>query len=210
MRKLIILGAGGFGREVLTWARQSVQHGTEWEVKGFLDDREAAELKQPLHAPLLGRIADYQPQAEDVFLCAMGTPAMKRACIENVQARGGTFTQLIHRTAIVGDEVELADGVIVCPYAIVSGYSSIGRGVALNMHATVDHDATVGEYTQINCHCDLTGMVSVGCEVYFGSHVSVAPGVTIGDRAYLGIGTVVLRDVAAGTKMFGVPARRVE
>jgi sugar O-acyltransferase (sialic acid O-acetyltransferase NeuD family) len=210
MRKLIILGAGGFGREVLTWARQAVQHGTEWEVKGFLDDREPGALKQPLHAPLLGRIADYVPQAEDVFVCAMGTPAVKRACMDAIAARGGMFARLVHRTAIVGDEVELGEGVILCPYAIVSGYATIGRGVAVNMHATVDHDATVGDYTQINCHCDLTGGVTIGREVYFGSHVTTAPGVTVGDGAYLGIGTVVLRDVAAGQKVFGVPARRVE
>jgi acetyltransferase-like isoleucine patch superfamily enzyme len=78
------------------------------------------------------------------------------------------------------------------------------------MHSSVAHDATVDNWTQINCHCDLTGGVRVGQEVWFGSHVCLVPGVKIGDRAYLGIGTVVLRDVDPDTKMFGVPARRLE
>jgi maltose O-acetyltransferase len=50
----------------------------------------------------------------------------------------------------------------------------------------------------------------VGKEVFFGSSVAIIPGVRIGDGAYLGAGSVVLRDVPAGAKVFGVPARQRE
>ena len=59
----------------------------------------------------------------------------------------------------------------------------------------------------MNCHCDLTGAVNIGREVFIGSSVSIIPGVTVGDGAYIGAGSVVLRDVPAGAKVFGVPAR---
>jgi len=210
MKQLIIIGAGGFGREVLAWARQSLGCGEAWTVKGFLDDNIEAIAGLHVPAPWLGRIEDHQPAADEVFVCAMGVPAIKRRCFECIEARGGQFITLIHRTAVVGDQVKLGAGVILCPYAVVSGYNVIGKSVVVNMHATVDHDANVGDWTQINCHCDVTAGVQVGSEVWFSSHVAVAPRLRIGDRAYLGIGSAILRDVEADTKVFGLPARRVE
>lgn len=61
----------------------------------------------------------------------------------------------------------------------------------------------------ITGHCDLTASVQVGTEVFLGSRVSIIPHVKIGDKAYIGAGSVVLRDVAAGIKVVGAPARRI-
>lgn len=179
-------------------------------VKGFLDDNPDALGERRVPAPLLGRLQDYQPAEDDVFVCAIGTPAVRRKCCEIVEARGGQLHTLVHRTVVLGDEVLLGPGTILCPYSIVSGYNRLGKGVIVNLHSSVDHDAMVGDWVQINCHCDVTADVEVSEEVWFSSHVTVAPRVKIGARAYLGIGAVVLRDVLADEKVFGIPARRVE
>jgi len=207
---LIIIGAGGYGREMLAWAEQSVQFGHEWTIKGFIDDNLDALAGKKTRAPVLGRGQDYQPSSGEVFICAMGTPAFKRRCSELIESRGGRFTQLIHRTAVLGHEVELEPGAVLCPYAIISGYNRLGKGVAVNLHSSVDHDAVIDDWTQINCHCDLMGSVVIGKEVFFGSHVAVTPGVNVGDGAFLGAGTMVLRNVEAGAKIAGVPGRRIE
>lgn len=208
--QLVIIGAGGFGREVFAWARESVQVGREWEVKGFIDDNLEALANKRTAGRLLGRISDYQPQPEDVFVCAIGTPALKRRCTEMIEARKGRFARLVHRSALVADGAELGEGVIVCPNAVVSVDTRVGRHVGINLAATVDHDAQVGDWTQINCHCDLTAGVQIGQEVFFGSRVTLFPGVRVGDRAHLGGGCVVTRDVPEGVKVFGNPAKRVE
>jgi sugar O-acyltransferase (sialic acid O-acetyltransferase NeuD family) len=207
--QLVIIGAGGFGREMVAWAEQSIQAGREWTFKGLLDDNLDALQGKPSPGRLLGTINDYQPAAEDVFICALGAPAIKKKCSELIAARGGTFTRLYHRTAILGHEVNCAEGVVLCPYAVVSANNRLGRGVVINLHSSVDHDASVGDWSQINCHCDLTADVKVGAEVFIGSSVSVIPGVSIGDGAYIGAGSVVLRDVAPGAKVAGCPARRI-
>jgi sugar O-acyltransferase (sialic acid O-acetyltransferase NeuD family) len=204
---LIIIGAGGFGREMLAWARQSVQYERDWTIKGFIDDNLAALEGKGTQAPVLSTIADYEPRDEDVFICAMGVPAYKRRCCELLLGRGAKFSQLFHRTAVIGDNVEMGAGVVLCPYSVVSANNRLGRSVALSLHATVDHDACVDDYSQINCHCDLTAAVKIGKEVFLGSRVSVIPGVSIGDGAYVGAGAVVTRDVPAGVKAYGVPAR---
>lgn len=207
--KLVIIGAGGFGREMLAWAEQSVEVGRDWEIRGFIDDNLDALSGKGTRAPVLGRIADYQPASDEVFVCAIGVPAIKRRVSETIASRGGRFARLTHRTAVIGHNVEVGEGVIFCPYSIASANNRLGRGVALNLHATVDHDATVGDWSQVNCHCDLTAAVEVGIEVFLGSRVSVIPNVRIGDRAYVGAGSVVLRDVPAGAKVVGSPARRI-
>jgi len=207
--QLVIIGAGGFGREMYAWAEQSFQVNREWRIKGFIDDDIDALKTKLSPGRIFGRIVDYTPSSDEVFICAIGVPEIKRRCSELIASRGGRFTRLIHRSAVVGHHVEMAEGVILCPYAVVSANNRLGRGVAVNLHASVDHDANVGDWSQVNCHCDLTAAVEVGCEVFLGSRVSVIPNVRIGDRAYVGAGSVVLRDVASGTKVVGSPARRI-
>lgn len=207
--KLTIVGAGGFGREMLAWARQAVQCGVEWQVGDFIDDNLTALEGKKTPARVVGRIADHQPRSDEVFICALGVPAVKRKVTEMLMARGAVFTRLIHGTAVIGDNVDMAPGVIMCPYSIASANNRLGMGVALNLHATVDHDATVDDWSQINCHCDLTAAVRVGKEVFLGSRVSIIPNVQVGDGAYVGAGSVVLRDVPAGAKVVGSPARRI-
>lgn len=207
--KLVIIGAGGFGREMVAWARQSVQFEREWVIRGLIDDNLSALDGMNTPAPVLGSISDYQPKSDDVFICALGVPKFKQKCSELIENRGGRFTRLVHRTAILGDNIEMAEGVILCPNAVISANNKLGKGVAVNLHSSVDHDAEVGDWSQINCHCDLTAAVKVGRSVFMGSRVSVIPEVSIGDGAYLGAGSVVLRDVPAGWKMIGCPARRI-
>ncbi len=207
--ELVIIGAGGFGREMYAWAEQSEQYQRDWTIKGFVDDNLQALDSFPSPGRLLGTISDHQPQSDEVFICALGQPGPKRKCSELIESRGGRFTQLVHRTVVMGHEVSLAAGVVLCPYAVVSANNRLGKSVAINLHSSVDHDAEVDDWSQINCHCDLTAAVKVGKGVFMGSRVSVIPEVSIGDEAYLGAGSVVLRDVPAGWKMVGAPAKRV-
>ncbi len=207
MKQLVIIGAGGFGREVLDWARQSEACGRDWLVKGFIDDNPRALDAGPPGAPLLGPIVGHVPAADEVFICAIGQVAAKRRCVKEVRRNGGVFTRVIHRTAVVGSEVELGEGVILCPHSVVTSRARLGAFVAVNLHSTVAHDAVVGDWCQLHCHVDVTGGVVIGEGVLVGSHASILPGVVIGAGAVIGAGSVVMREVAAGTTVFGAPAR---
>jgi len=127
MENLIIVGAGGFGREILEWARPFPR----WRIKGFLDDNPATTQDSRVRAPVLGPISSYAPVAGDVFLCGLGTPALRRRVTELLRTRGAQFATLVHPSAIVATGARLSAGAIVCPFTVISTDAEIGEGAAI-------------------------------------------------------------------------------
>ena len=77
----------------------------------------------------------------------------------------------------------------------------------VNCHSSAGHDVSIGAWSTVSGHCDLTGQTTLGTGAFLGSGARVIPGKTIGDDAVVGAGSVVIRSVASGQKVFGVPAR---
>jgi sugar O-acyltransferase (sialic acid O-acetyltransferase NeuD family) len=206
MKKLLIVGAGGFGRELYVWASQHPDCGRAWELEGFLDDNAHALQSFGSFAqvmPLTGHVVD----PAKLYLCGLGLPPMKEKLLQPLLAAGANFPVFIHPRAVVGDRVKFGRGVVLCPGAIASADIALGDFVMLNLHTTVGHDASVGAWSTLSSHCDVTGRVQVADRVFMGSRVSIIPGQTVGSGATLGAGAVVIRDVPAGVTVVGNPAR---
>lgn len=207
--RLVLLGAGGFGREVHQWACDAWRLGRRggWRFGGFLDDGDVADPLLP--GPVVGRIATYVPRRGDVFLCAIGDPAARQRTTQRLVEVGARFATLVHPTAVVGRNVELGAGVILCPRVILTCDIRVGDHTALNCGTAVGHDARLGRWCQVSSFCDITGRCEVGDGVFLGSRVSLLPGARVGDGASVGAGSVVLRRVGPGERVFGVPATRI-
>ena len=208
MRRLLIIGAGGFGREVWQWARTQEQtQRSPWHVGGFLDADTSALAGFGLSAPVLGDPASYTPAPGDCFVCAIGDPSIRLQLSEGLRKRAGQFVNVIHPAAVVASESRLGEGCILCPGAVVSAHARLGDYVLLNLHATVGHDAVLGDGSTLACHADVTGKAVLARGVFIGSHGSVLPGVKVGEFAIVSAGSVAFRDVPAYATVIGVPAR---
>ena len=210
MKNLIIVGVGGFAREVYWHAQTSHGFNTEWTIKGFLDGdvKLAAEeyKKLPENVPVLGDVDNYKICPDDVFACAVGTPQARKKLVEKILNRGGEFINLIHRNCYVIPSAKIGRGVIISVYSTLSDLVEVEDFVAVNSETCLGHDVKVGKYTCIMSHVEIGGETKIGEEVFIGSQVEILPHSKIGDGAFVGAGSVVLKKVRAGKKVFGNPA----
>lgn len=209
IQHLIVVGAGKFGREVLTWANQAIRKGSPWRIKGFLDDRPDILHGFGCAEPILGSVEDYEPETGDAFLCAVGEPVLKRHYCSLLEAKGAKFATLIHPTALVGRDVRIGEGSILGPYTQLSCDIQLGKHVFLGTFSSAGHDTVIGNWSQISGHCGINGNAVLEDGVFLGSHACILPSARIGAWAYVGAGSVVLRRVKPFTKVFGNPATQI-
>jgi sugar O-acyltransferase (sialic acid O-acetyltransferase NeuD family) len=205
-QRVIVVGAGEFGREIHTWVTQAIGQGLPWTLDGFLDDRPDALDRFAGLPPIVGSVREYQPTPDDRFLCAVGTPEGKRKVFELLMARGGRFATFVHPTALIGRNVELGEGTIVCPFTQLSCDIRLGRLVTFGTFSNSAHDTVIGDFVQISGSCEINGRAVIGEGAFVGSHATILPGAKVGPMAFVGAGSVVLRRVSAGAKVFGNPA----
>ena len=231
MKNLVIIGAGGFGREVLVMAIDNPACGLQWNIKGFLDDRpgildgfsqsiasdvDAVEYEEEKRRryrrdyPVLGSPMDYVPDGDDVFLCAVGSPADRRRYVEPILLKGGQFTRLIHPLAAASVYASVGIGCIVGPFASLSPDCGLGRFVTVSSYTAIAHDVRIGDWTEIGGHCLIAGRVQIGEAVRVHPGSIVTTDVKVGDEAVIAAGSVVFGNVPERTTVLGNPARRFD
>jgi len=209
MKRLIIVGAGGFGREVLRFAQDFQLQRKEWEIAGFLDDNPRALEGYQYGLPILGSITDYLPHPGDCFVMGIESPQDKLAIAEKLRQRRAEFVSLIHPTVEIGNYVSVGVGCVLCPHAAISADVKLGDYVTLNAHATIGHDSILGDGCTISSFGFISGAVKLGKGVYVGVHGCILPRVQVGDFATVGAGSVVIKNIKSQTTVIGVPARKL-
>lgn len=205
--RTIIVGAGGFGRELINWARDCHAAGSLPQIAGLLDDDASVLDGFSYGVGLLGTAVDFTPEPGDQLLMAIGTPAVKKRVANMLSVRGGQFATMIHPKAVVAGSARIGEGSILCPLSLVSADAVVGRLCTINAISSVGHDVRLGDHSTLSAHVDLTGSVVVGSEVLIGTGAKVLPKVRIGENAIVGAGSVVYRNVPSGASVFTAPAK---
>jgi len=206
MARTLIVGAGGFGREVLHWARDAWPQQAAL-IAGFLS-ADADILAAKDHSlPIVADPAAFEPRPGDALVLAIGIPAVRRRVAEDLLARGAEFLTLIHPSAIVCDSAMIGAGSILCPGAIASDSAQLGRFCLVNYHASLAHDTSAGDFAVLSPYATLAGAAHVAPDVFLGLHASVGPGVNVGPRSKIAANSCALADVPADVLVCGVPGR---
>lgn len=206
MKKIYIVGAGGFGRELLWWIKDINKVAPTWEIVGFLDDDSHALAAYECDYKIVGSIKDWEPKEDEEFALALGSPSLKRKIVDVLKNKGAKFATIIHPTAMLSEFAHCGEGFIMFPYSKLSANSTVGDFVTL-LSSPIGHDTIIGDYSVISGNCNIVRNVVIGKDVFLAAGVSIAQDIHIGDGAYLGIGSVILKDVQPGAVMFGNPAR---
>lgn len=199
---LVILGAGGFARELLGWMR--LNYLVNNEIKSFVQDGGGEKIAGI-------DVVDFDVIRETVrFIVAVGDPGLKECLVKKALAKGWLPESYIDDTSVIGLDVKVGKGCIISPFCTVSSNVSLGDYVTLNCRAGVGHDSEIGEYTTLLGSNQVNGCVTVADRVLLGAGSIIHPGRKIGSSSVVGIGSVVLTNVKEKTTVFGNPAKKLK
>lgn len=207
IKNLIIVGAGGMGRSVFCIAIGSIGYGTEFQVKGFIDDDLHSMDEFDNYPPMLGTIDGYEIQENDVFVCSIGSTKTKKMICEKLKARGVKFQTLIHKTAIVRQNAKIGDGCIIADYASVGADCTIGENTLVQTFSIAAHDCKIGNYVRIDTHSTCVGGVIVEDCATIHTTAVVSHKVVVGEGAVVAAMSFVIKKVKPNTTVYGNPAK---
>lgn len=211
---VVILGAGGFAREVLdVFDAINAEQPDSFDVLGFISEVEEDWLKKFNGKPVLGGFEWFEgvPTGTSVrVICGIGSPAVRHRMIDRCNKIGLGYVNAIHPRAVMSRWVEIGVGVVITAGVILTNKIEIGDHVHLNLHATVGHDATLGDFCTVAPGVNISGNVHVGEGCDLGTGSSIIQRIDIGAWSVIGAGAVVSKDISANTTSVGVPAKVIK
>ncbi len=209
MKDIVIIGAGGFGREV-AWLIEDINKvSNEWNIVGFVDDNESIQGQEINGYKVVGNVEWLKHQQLNV-VNAIGDPIIKKKVLKRLEDSKNTYPVLIHPSVITSDRVKIGDGSIICAGNIITVNIEIGRHVIVNLDCTIGHDVILGNYTTVLPSVNISGLVKTEECVNIGTGTALIQGVSIGENTVIGAGAVVVKDLPANCTAVGAPAKPIK
>jgi len=210
--RLVIVGAGGFGRETRELARAINAVEERYEVVGFVDDDPALWGGEVDGTPVLGEVDTVLDMPEIKLALTTGHPGnyfSRKTIATRLALPDLAYATLVHPACSLASSTTIGAGTIVLAGVVATANVSIGRHVVIMPGVILTHDDRVGDYVTFGAGVRLAGRVTVAEGAYIGSGALVREDLTIGPWSLIGMGSVVTGDVPAGEVWAGIPARRM-
>lgn len=209
MKDVVIIGAGGFGREV-AWLIEDINKvKKEWNIIGFVDDNEAIHSSIINGYKVVGNV-EWLKNQELYVVNAIGDPLIKKQIIKKLENSKNIYPVLIHPSVIYSNKVSFGKGCIICAGNIITVNIQIGKHVIINLDCTIGHDVVIGDYTTVLPSVNISGTTKLGECVSIGTGSVIIQGVTVGENAIIGAGAVVIKDLPASCTAVGTPAKPIK
>jgi sugar O-acyltransferase (sialic acid O-acetyltransferase NeuD family) len=209
---LLVVGAGGFGREAVEVVRavNAAAARARWDVLGFLDDDPTRWGARVSGTTVVGPVDSVHDRPGTRVVVCTGNPRDFRSKAGIVRRLGldpGRYATLVHPAAALGSSCRVGEGSVVQAGVVATADVTIGPHAGLMPQVVLTHDDQLGAYTLVGAGARLAGGVAVGEGAYLGAGCLLREGVRVGARALVGMGAVVTRDVPPAEVWAGVPAR---
>lgn len=205
---LVIIGAGGLGREIFSVCEAANRESRQWNVLGFVDDRAHGEVPDSGLQVLGGQDWIERNAANAVhFICAVGNTRIRKRLVQQCKQFGGKFSTVVHPDVVIPSRVEVGAGSVIMAGTRFTTNVRIGSHAVIYLNCSLTHDVVIGDYSVVTSGCNLAGAVVLEEGVYLGTGTAVIEGRRVGAGSVIGAGSVVIRDVPPGVTAAGVPCR---
>lgn len=205
MKEIVIIGAGGLGRETAFLIELINETKKEWHILGFLDD----------NINVGTRVNNYEVIGDNNWLegksvnavVAISNPLIKQRIVEEIVNSDVKFPILIHPDVDISKTSSIGIGSIVFQNTTITTNVKIGDFVLINYNVSIGHDVMISSYSSVLPNSAISGNVTIKEKVLVGAKSIVLQGLTVGNSATVGAGAVVTKDVLNNTTVIGVPAK---
>lgn len=207
--RVVVIGGGGHASVVIDALRLTGEHG----LAGIVEAAGAPPHDEVEGLAVIGDDATLprlRREGIEGFVLGVGDaggPALRARLFEAATAAGLTPCSVVHPSAAVAASAVLGRGVTLLARAVVNAGAVIGEGCILNSGSIVEHHCRLGPHCHLAPGAVLCGGVRLGTGVTLGAGSTVREGLTLGDGAFVALGAAVVRDLPAGARVGGVPAR---
>ncbi|WP_446786762.1 acetyltransferase [Macellibacteroides fermentans] len=210
MKDIVIIGAGGFGREVAWLIDDINQHKSTWNLLGYVDDASHLRDANINGRGVIGGI-DVLDRLKDISVVfGIGSPKVKSAIFKKISDKPNLlFPNLIHPSVIIGPYVEIGRGNVLCANSILTVNIVIKDFVTINLNCTIGHDVILNNFATVSPGVNLSGYVEIGASADIGTGTSIIQGLKVGDNTILGAGSVVTKNLPKNCTAVGIPAKPI-
>jgi len=207
-RKLYIIGAGSFGRELEGWLELIPEDQRDWGIAGFLDSGQPkGDLPFPSDYQIVGDEQSFPFTKDDYVVLSMADSAVREKIHTELKDRVSFYTY-ISPQATVGKYNEIGAGSLICPNCVITTNVKMGHCTIVNIGAQIGHDVTIGNYCSLMPSIDIAGNCTLGERVFMGTNSTIIPGKKIANDIKIGAGCIVVRNFSKqGITVVGNPAR---
>ena len=182
--KLLLVGAGGFGRVAMEHARR--------EYDCYFVDDSYPEKQCVCGVPIVGKIADLPALFSSYkrLVVAIGNMRLREQIYQQAKEIGYEFINIFANDVYISPFAKIGKGCVFLNHVVVQNGACIGDGVLLNAGVIIHHDSSVGDHTLIYSNSVVRTYAHVGRRVKIGSTVSISMNAQVADDEIIEDGTV--------------------
>lgn len=211
VKDIVIVGAGGCGRETAFIIEDINKENEKWNLLGFIDDNKDIQNKNINGYKVIGNLEYLKNYKKDIYVvCAIANYKVKKTIVEKLKENENIkFATLIHPSTKLNTTVSIGKGCIVYQNVIITANITIGDYVIISPKTGIGHDSVIKDYCSLLWNVNVSGNVLIKEGALIGSGATIIQGLTIGQKAIIGAGAVVIRDIPSNTTAVGNPTRLI-
>ena len=209
MKRIYIIGAGPFGRELLGWFKKDSNYNKQFSFKGFLDSRENLLNDYDTGYNIVGNPFEFSFSKDDFCMIGVADPIYKNELIKKLNSNISIIS-FISSNALISDSANIGIGSVIAPWVSISNDTKIGNYVTVLIGAKIGHDCDVQHFSSLMADVKLAARVNINEKVYIGLGATIINDVSIGKSSIIGAGSVVLKSQKNDITVFGNPAKQIK